>query len=154
MSYELVFHPPERESTDLDEEATTAPGWRTWRRVVKQTRAVLAGVEVTRTDRFGEIDHPATGIQLWLSATAATISAPYWHVDDAAEVIATVYRLAEIVEAETTLTGFDPQMDRPVRDARQTLDLVAQYYANVAGMFARQQATRARAAARREAGGA
>ncbi|WP_157840654.1 hypothetical protein [Streptomyces leeuwenhoekii] len=47
-----------------------------------------------------------------------TITVPYWHAgNDAAVVLGKVFTLSTIVEKETGLTAYDPQVERPLAEA-------------------------------------
>jgi hypothetical protein len=149
VSYGLVFQLPERMSAHDEPDALTAPDLAVWSRIADRARSVLGNAEVTLAARWGEVYEQTTGIQLQVSAEHASITVPYWHFDDAAGVIGKAYQLAEIVEDETSLTGFDPQLDMSVREGRQVLDLAIEFYTGPAAMIARAERTQARADARR-----
>jgi hypothetical protein len=118
-----------------------------WERIVERALAILDDAEAARTDTYGEIDDPGTGIQLRIDNETGTISVPYRHFTAPAEVIVKLYELAEIVRQEAGLTGYDPQVGRPVREDDVGLAVTA--YASVAAMFERRARTEARLAARR-----
>jgi hypothetical protein len=120
-----------------------------WSRLVDHASSILDDATVTLTGRYGEVDDEATGMQLQVTATTATISVPYWHFEQPASVIGKLFQLADIVERETGLSGVDPQVGMPVEQARQNLALVVAAYTTVAAMFERRARTEARIAARR-----
>lgn len=126
-----------------------APSVEVWRRIVDRATQLLGPVYADVTESQAELGDAATGIRLVLSAGSGTITVPYGARGDAAdELLRKLYGLGAIVEEETGLVGYDPQVGRPLRSvtdlagARVSFDLVA-------GMFARAEATRRRAAQRR-----
>ena len=148
MSYDLTFALPDR-PLGPSGRPDGAPDADVWRHLVDHARSILDDAMVSLTNEYGQVDDEATGIQLQVTATTARISVPYWHFEQPASIIGTLFQLAEIVEQKTGLSGVDPQVGMPVEQARQNLELVITAYTNVALMFERRARTEARIAARR-----
>jgi hypothetical protein len=91
-----------------------------WDRILPQARALLGEVDVFEDGESLELTHHPTGMQFSIFAGEAGITVPYWHSgDDAGRVIAMAYALAAVVERETGLEGYDPQVERPVSELAQ-----------------------------------
>ncbi|WP_407110508.1 hypothetical protein ACE1N8_15110 [Streptomyces sp. DSM 116494] len=90
-----------------------------WDRIVPQARALLGGVDITEYEQESrDLSHSDTGIDLSVFGDEVSITVPYWHAgNDAAGVLGKVFTLSAIVEKETGLTAYDPQVDRPLADA-------------------------------------
>ncbi|MFJ3621815.1 hypothetical protein ACIPSH_27245 [Streptomyces iakyrus] len=64
-----------------------------------------------------DLSHSGTGIDLSVFGDEVSITVPYRHAgDDAAVVLGKVFALSAIVEKETGLTAYDPQMERPLAE--------------------------------------
>ncbi|MFI1707472.1 hypothetical protein [Streptomyces griseoruber] len=89
-----------------------------WDRTVPQARTLLGAVEITADGQESrELSDSGTGIDLSVFGDEVSISVPYWHAgDDAAAVVGKVLALAAVVEKETGLTAYDPQVERPLME--------------------------------------
>ena len=143
MSYDLIFArlaPGQtwddylEEEHDFDEDAAApdlAP--ETWRRIVGRVREILPHA----VDAGGELDDEQTAIQVLCSADEASIQVPYWHEGPAARRIVTaMYQISAIIEEETGLRGFDPQLEMAVSDAASRVDEAVAVFDNIAASFA------------------
>ncbi|MEP6762231.1 MAG: hypothetical protein ABJA93_12820 [Sporichthyaceae bacterium] len=94
-----------------------------WERIIARARQILDGVEEFATDaKSREFSDAATGIQLSMIADEVSITVPSERPDqDPAALMAKIYALARVVEAETGLEGYDPQMQEPITDPSQQL---------------------------------
>jgi hypothetical protein len=111
---------------------------------------LLGTAKVLLTAEYGELDHEPTGIQLVLTAGSATITVPYGITgDDAGGVLRQLYALGAIVEEETALVGYDPQVDRTLQDAARDLTHGQASFDLVGAMLRRRAETERRAAQRR-----
>lgn len=137
MSYDITFVRPEPGQTledaiealeELDEEDLDVEfDAQAWERVVARARGLLGEINVEVADDGAELDHEATGIQLSYSVIEAGLSVPYWHTDDEARrIMGLLYQLGRIVETETGLTGYDPQLELPLAQAAAREDLAPQ----------------------------
>lgn len=90
-----------------------------WQRIVPQACALLGDVEITEHEQESrDLSQSDTGIDLSVLGDEVSITVPYWHADAAAEgVIAQLLALSAIVEKETGLTAYDPQIGMPLADA-------------------------------------
>ncbi|MFH7336279.1 hypothetical protein [Streptomyces sp. KHY 26] len=91
-----------------------------WDRIVPQARTLLGEVEITEYEQESrDLSHSGTGIDLSVFGHEVSITVPYWHAGDDAEVVlGQVSALAAIVEKETGLTAYDPQTERPLTETR------------------------------------
>lgn len=89
-----------------------------WRHIVPQARTLLGDVDITEYEQKSrDLSHSGTGIDLWVFGDDVSITVPHWHAgDDAAAVLGKVFALSAIVEKETGLTAYDPQVELPVAD--------------------------------------
>lgn len=89
-----------------------------WDRIVPQARVLLGEVDITECEQESrDPSHTGTGIDLSVFGDEVSITVPYWHAgDDAAVVLGKVFTLSAIVEKETGLTAYDPQMERPLTE--------------------------------------
>ena len=94
-----------------------------WERITTRARQVLDGVEEFATDaKSRELSDAATGIQLSMIADEVSITVPSERPDqDPDALMAKVYALARVVESETGLEGYDPQLQEPITDPAQRL---------------------------------
>ena len=112
------------------------PEGQVWQRVVTRAKLLLGEVEATLTDDGGEISHERTGIQLSLYADSAEMNVPYGDTGEAATaLLRTMFLLGQVVEEETGLEGYDPQLEQPIREAAANLDLGAASFEMVARML-------------------
>jgi hypothetical protein len=114
------------------------PEEQVWQRVVTRAKLLLGEVEATLTDDGGEIGHRRTGIQLFLYADSAEMNVPYGDTGEGATaVLRTMFLLGQVLEEETALEGYDPQLDQPIRAAAANLDLGAASFDMVAHMLSK-----------------
>ncbi|MEV5436521.1 hypothetical protein AB0K80_10860 [Streptomyces sp. NPDC052682] len=90
-----------------------------WDRIVPQARGLLGEVHLAANEQqTRELSHPGTGIQLSVLGDEVSITVPYWHAGDAAAaVLGKVFALSAVVEKETGLTAYDPQVEMPLLQA-------------------------------------
>jgi hypothetical protein len=89
-----------------------------WHRIVPQARMLLGEVAITEHEQESrDLSHSGTGIDLSVFGDEVSITVPYRHAgDDAAAVLGKVFALSAIVEKETGLTAYDPQMECPLAE--------------------------------------
>ncbi|WP_432080427.1 hypothetical protein [Streptomyces sp. WAC 04229] len=89
-----------------------------WDRIVPQARILLGEGDITEHEQESrDLSHSATGIDLSVFGNEVSVTVPYWHAgDDAAVVLGKVFALSAIVEKETGLNAYDPQMERPLAE--------------------------------------
>lgn len=88
-----------------------------WDRIVPQARELLGEVDLFENGETCELSHDDTGIQLSIFVNEVAITIPYWHTGDkAAQVLSQAYALAAMVERETGLRAYDPQVERPLSE--------------------------------------
>lgn len=93
-----------------------------WERIITRARQLLDGVEEYDTDKSRELSDRATGIQLSMIADEVSITVPSERpIQDTVALMAKVYALARVVEDETGLEGYDPQLQEPITDPTQRL---------------------------------
>jgi len=93
-----------------------------WERISTRAGQILDGIEEFATANSRELADSGTGIQLSMIADEVSITVPTERPEqDAVSLMAKVYALARVVEDETGLEGYDPQMQEPVTDPRQRL---------------------------------
>lgn len=91
-----------------------------WRRIAALLLEVHAGMELTEAPHVLELTDLQSGLQVALYEDEADISVPYWHAGEEAQALVGVMRrLAAIVERETGLVGYDPQLDARFLDAQE-----------------------------------
>jgi hypothetical protein len=92
-----------------------------WERITIRARQILDSVEEFATDsKSRELSDAGTGIQLSMIADEVSITVPSERQDqDPEALMAKIYALARVVEAETGLEGYDPQRQEPVTDSSQ-----------------------------------
>ena len=144
MSYDLIFlrRKPGQgwdealEAADAEDEFGAGPAPDVWQRVVERARLLLGEVSLFVTDDCGEINHEPTNIQLDLFADSAELHVPYGATGNGATaILQAVYLLGQVVEEETGLEGYDPQVGAPMREAAANLDLGAASFETVAQLF-------------------
>ncbi|MGV9322163.1 hypothetical protein [Streptomyces sp. NPDC003660] len=103
-----------------DSEGIPAHLLEAWDRVVPQARPLLGELDLTDYEHESrELSQSDTGITLSLYGNELSITVPYWHTgDDAAAVLDKVSALASIVEKETGLTAYDPQLNRALTEGQ------------------------------------
>lgn len=91
-----------------------------WDRIVPQARMLLGEVDITEYEQESrDLSHSATGIDLSVFGDEVSITVPYWHTgDDAAVVFGKLFALSAVVEKETGLTAYDPQIERPLAETQ------------------------------------
>ena len=93
-----------------------------WERITTRARQILDGIEEFGTENSRELADSGTGIQLSMIADEVSITVPNERPEqDAVSLMAKVYALARVVEDETGLEGYDPQLQEPITDPRQRL---------------------------------
>jgi hypothetical protein len=94
-----------------------------WERIITRARQILDGIEEFATDsKSRELSDAGTGIQLSMIADEVSITVPSERPDqDPAALMAKIYALARVVEAETGLEGYDPQLQEPITDPSRRL---------------------------------
>lgn len=130
MSYDIYFlHRRDGQSWDEalqamedaadDGEPIPARLLEAWERIVPQARALLGDVDITEYElESRDLSHSETGIDLSVIGDEVSITVPYWHAGDAAAVVlGKVFALSAVVEKETGLTAYDPQVERPLAEA-------------------------------------
>lgn len=143
MSYDLIFArlAPgqtwddylEDDDREFDEDAAEELAPEVWQRIVSRVREILPSA----VDAGGELDDEHTAIQVLCSADEASIQVPYWHEGAAARRIVTaMYQIAAIIEDETGLRGFDPQIEMATADAAGHVDQAVAVFDSVAASFA------------------
>jgi hypothetical protein len=143
MSYDLIFArlAPDQTWDDYLEEdrdfeegedgSDLAP--ETWQRIVARVREILPNA----VDAGGELDDESTAIQILCSADEASLQVPYWHEGPAARrVVTAMYQISAILEEETGLRGFDPQIEMAVSEAAAHVDEAVAVFDNIAASFA------------------
>ena len=102
-----------------------------WKRIVQRVREILPEV----VDEGDELGDEMTAIQVLCTAGQASVQVPYWHTGAMARhVVTTMYRISAIIEEETGLTGFDPQVEQPIANA--SVDDAVTAFTTVAQTFA------------------
>lgn len=101
-----------------DSEPIPAELLEAWQRIVPQARALLDDVDITEYEQESrDLSHSDTGIDLSVFGDEVSITVPYWHNGDgAARVLAKLFALCALVEQETGLTAYDPQVEMPLAD--------------------------------------
>jgi hypothetical protein len=93
-----------------------------WERISTRAGQILDGIEEFATENSRELADSGTGIQLSMIADEVSITVPTERPEqDAVALMAKVYALARVVEDETGLEGYDPQLQEPITDPRQRL---------------------------------
>jgi hypothetical protein len=104
-----------------------------WQRLTARARLLLGDIRTRLGDDRAELTHDRTGIQLFLYADSAEMNVPH----GATAVLRTMFVLGQVVEEETGLEGYDPQVGQPIREAAADLDLGAASFEMVARMLSR-----------------
>ena len=149
MSYDLTFlRKDDAQSWDealealeerVGEDADAGPpDAQAWAHIVAEAQQLLGDVELHQNERFFELDHEPTGIQLALYGDGAGITVPYWYAGAKAEaIIELIYQLGLSVERHTPLVGYDPQLELAVAEAAHQPQLAVAIFDQVAQSFAR-----------------
>jgi hypothetical protein len=88
-----------------------------WERIVERAGQLLTGLQEFGSASSRELTDEATGIQLVMIPDEVTITVPSERAgQDSVELMSTVYALARVVEDETGLEGYDPQLGEAVSD--------------------------------------
>jgi hypothetical protein len=94
-----------------------------WERITTRAGQILDGIEEFGSENSRELADSGTGIQLSMIADEVSITVPSARpAQDAVSLMAKVYALARVVEDETGLEGYDPQLQEPITDPRQRLE--------------------------------
>ncbi|GAB3503653.1 hypothetical protein [Amycolatopsis cihanbeyliensis] len=92
-----------------------------WDRVVPQARELLGELDEHLAEDYRELSHGPSGVQLSFAEGEVALTVPYWHRGEAAaRIVEDVYALAVVVQKETGMTGYDPQLDQSLDEARVT----------------------------------
>ena len=93
-----------------------------WDRITARAGQILDGIEEFGSENSRELADSGTGIQLSMIADEVSITVPNERPEqDAVSLMAKVYALARVVEDETGLEGYDPQLQEAITDPRQRL---------------------------------
>jgi hypothetical protein len=93
-----------------------------WERITTRAGQILDGIEEFATTNSRELADSGTGIQLSMIADEVSITVPSERPEqDAVSLMAKVYALARIVEDETGLEGYDPQLQEAITDPRRRI---------------------------------
>lgn len=146
MSYDLEFlRKSADESWEDALEAASGAGAGATEALDAQVRAALTGavrellgeVTVHEGERYCELDHGPTGIQLNLYRHSAAITVPYsYSGTDAATIVGRIYALGRIVEEHTGLIGYDPQTGLALAESAATPDRAVEIFDRTAASFA------------------
>jgi hypothetical protein len=127
VSYDIHFlsrlpgqswHEALEATEEADVDVLSAELQAAWNRIVPAARALLGDVDEFTAEDVRSLSHDASAIQLTVVPGEVAITVPYWYEGErAAKIIDELYALAEIVERETGLEGYDPQLDRPVANS-------------------------------------
>jgi hypothetical protein len=110
------------ESYHGDPGPLTAAEREQWDRIVSRARDLLGPVEEFPSDTSRELVHAGTGIELSMIAGEVTITlVDAGGAQDSVALMGKVYALARVVEDETGLEGYDPQLQEPVSTPREQL---------------------------------
>jgi hypothetical protein len=106
------------EDQDVEVEGLVPPELiEAWDRIVPRARGLLGEIELFENGETCELTHHATGIQASVFIDEVAITVPYWHTGDEAErILGSVYALAAMIEHETGMEGYDPQVERPISE--------------------------------------
>ncbi|WP_203702011.1 hypothetical protein [Asanoa iriomotensis] len=146
MSYDLMFmrrQPGQSwgealEAAEDYQDFGAGPDEQVWQRVVARAKLLLGDAFTRLTDDGGEVSHERTGIQLFLYADSAEMNVPYGATGEGATaVLRTMFLLGQVVEEETGLEGYDPQLGQPLREAAADLDLGAASFETVARLLSK-----------------
>jgi hypothetical protein len=143
MSYDLIFVPRAQDQSWEDaleaaegDESTISPDPEAWARIVAAGQRILGEVDVFEGDENYELTHEETAIQVDYFGREASVTVPYWYRGDAARAIVDkVYRLGAVVQAETGLPGYDPQLGLSLPDAVAQIDRAVECFGQVAASF-------------------
>lgn len=139
MSYDIYFvrRDPSQSFEDALEETEDSfegddPGPLTeddleqWDEVLPTARAVLGEIEQYEDEATRELTDPATGIQLSLFHGEIAIRVPGAARPAENDAVMTkVYDLARAVEQVTGLEGYDPQLEEPISDRAELVQVAA-----------------------------
>jgi hypothetical protein len=117
QSWDEALEELEARNEDVVEGLVTPELIEAWDRIVPQARELLGEIDLFETGETCELSHEATGIQASVFIDEVAITVPYWHTgDEARHVLGMVYALAAIIEHETGMQGYDPQVELPVSE--------------------------------------
>ena len=121
---------------ESDDDLGRSPDPDVWQRIVERAQQLLAEVSLFVTEHYGEIDHEPTHIQVSLSADWAEMHVPYGDTGaDAAATLRVMYMLGGVIQEETGLEGYDPQVEQPLNEAAAEIGLGLASFEAVAEMF-------------------
>ena len=93
-----------------------------WERITSRAGQILEAIEEFSSAKSRELADSATGIQLSMIADEVSITVPSERPEqDAVSLMAKVYALARVVEDETGLEGYDPQLQEPITNPHQRM---------------------------------
>lgn len=130
MSYVLDFIPKDEsqsweealESAEEVEDYGPPFDSQAWRAITAAADELFPGVKDLSDANENQLEHEASGMQLTAAVRQAGIGVPYWHRGAmAVDVIGAIYRLGMVLESETGLRGYDPQVGAPVQVDRVQL---------------------------------
>jgi hypothetical protein len=100
-----------------DEAALSTEMLDAWDRIVPQARVIFGDLSLFEGGDSLELTHSISGLQLSIYGNEVAITIPYWHTGDtAANVLAMAYKLGAVIESETGLQGYDPQVGTPLSE--------------------------------------
>lgn len=117
QSWDEALEELEARNEDVVEGLVTPELVQSWDRIVPQARELLGEIDLFENGETCELSHKATGIQASVFLDEVAITVPYWHTgDQARRVFGMLYALAAIIERETGMQGYDPQVELPVSE--------------------------------------
>ncbi|MGW6155100.1 hypothetical protein ACWFRM_18475 [Streptomyces sp. NPDC055144] len=101
-----------------DSEPIPAELLEAWQRIVPQVCALLSDVDITEYEQGSrDLSHSDTGIDLSVFGDEVSITVLYRHKGDGAvRVLAKLFSLCALVEKETGLMAYDPQVEMPLAE--------------------------------------
>lgn len=138
MSYDINFIPklPNQswdQATEAHEQKCVSDSWceqvpsdaerAAWKRAMARLQEVHSSLERFGSSRTPQLTDEKSGLQVSFDREEVAITIPYWHSDEeAAHVMGLAQKFALIIEEETNLVGFDPQLDRRFLDCEDSVD--------------------------------
>ncbi|GAA2317483.1 hypothetical protein OKJ48_25605 [Streptomyces kunmingensis] len=119
QSWDDVLEAAEAAAATEDSGRIPAELLEAWQRIVPQARALLGDVDITEYEQESrDLSHSDTGIDLSVFGDEVSITVPYWHAgDSAATTLGKLFALSALVEKETGLTAYDPQVEMPLAES-------------------------------------
>lgn len=142
MSYDLYFFrlPPDADPLEapraafegVDDPPPAADAQEWMARLASAMRRENPGLEMRSggggAKAFVLLQSRASGIQVWLHPTHASVDVAYWHSrDEAVAALREAWAYAELLEREISSRPYDPQLDR-VLDLRTDFDAAVMQY--------------------------